>query len=381
MKRAADKVRIGIVTSVHVWNDTRIFFKEAVSLAQKGYQVTLVGVSDRKRKWHRHNMTIYTMKKIRRAIRWMHWFTIVRILVKERSDIIHFHDPELIPLGILMRLFRKRVIFDMHEDFAKQLRDKEWIPKQIGRMLSGMYAKFEDRLPQLFNRILLAEDSYRDNFRKAGNIEVVRNFPRTPAEWKKEYTFETFTMVYVGDLRAIRGIKEYIKLLEVSLRNGLRTELVIIGRFAEGSLEAEIKGAVHERGLEANIRFLGRLPNEEIYPVLRGCDVGLALLHPVKNYVTSYPTKIFEYMAAGLPVVASNFALWQDIILQNECGYCVQPFDTDAAYEAIKSYYFSEDLRRKHGENGRNAILAKYNWENEERVLCGAYQSLIRDVP
>ena len=380
MKKVADTFRIGIITSVHVWNDTRIFFKEAVSLAEKGYQVTLVGISDKKRKLYRHNMTIYTIKKKRRLIRWVHWFTIMKILFKEKIDILHFHDPELIPLGMLMKLFRKKLIFDMHEDFARQLRDKEWIPKYIGKMLSGIYTQLERRLPRIFDRILLAEDSYLHNFSNAENIKVVRNFPRVPLEWKSEYAFETFKMVYVGDIRTIRGIKEYIKILEVSLKGGLNVQLLIIGNFAEKSLETETKERIKSEGLATHVKFLGRLPNEGIYPVLKECDIGLALLHPVKNYVDSYPTKIFEYMAAGLPTLASNFALWQDIILRNECGCCVQPFDTDEAYGVIKSYYFSEDLRRKHGENGRNAILARYNWENEERALYGAYQSLTGGV-
>lgn len=111
--------------------------------------------------------------------------------------------------------------------------------------------------------------------------------------------------------------------------------------------------------------------------MLEDCDVGLALLHPIGNYRESYPTKMFEYMAAGLPVVASRFALWESVLVPNDCGRVVDPLNLDEATEAVFEYWSSVELRERHGRNGRRAVLERYHWELERPRLIALYTGLI----
>ncbi len=376
MPKELDQTRITIISAVHAWNDTRIFFKEAISLAKKNYTVILIGMSDEKNILYRNGIKVYTLKRKRRHIRWVNWIPIIKIVLREKSEMIHFHDPELIFVGMILKLCNKKVIFDIHEDFAKQIGDKEWLPKYIRKVFSKVYKHIEKYLPKIFDKIILAEDSYRHNFSKSNNISIIHNFPRIPSLYKKDYNSSIFKMIYVGDIRIIRGINEYINILEMALRNSLDVQLLIVGSFAEKNLELQVKEVIKEKGLVNNIKLFGRIPNEEIYSILMNCEIGLALLHPVQNYLNSYPTKIFEYMSVGLPVLASNFKLWKNIILENECGKCVNPLIINESYEVIRDYYFSEDLRRKHGMNGQIAVRMKYNWGNEEKLLYEAYDNL-----
>jgi len=368
--------KVLIITTVHIWNDTRIFFKEALSLVKNGFKVTLIAISDQGSKFQRDNVRIYAMKRKRRHLRWINWMQIIRILLKEKSEVFHLHDPELMPLAVLLRLFKRKIVFDIHEDFRKQIMDKEWIPKYFRMPLSRIFAVMESILPNICDRIILAEDYYLNNFNNSLNIKVIHNYPKVPLQCKNNYQFDSFKMVYVGDVRRIRGIMQYVDILNNLLKKQLNVRLLIIGSFADGKLKREISDFVKWEKIEYKVEFLGRIPYDETHSIIKNCDLGLALLHPIGNYLNSYPTKIFEYMSLGLPVLASNFKLWEGIILENDCGKTVDPLDVNASCEIIEKYYFSEDLRRKHGTNGRNAIVKRYNWENEEKILHNCYNNL-----
>jgi glycosyltransferase involved in cell wall biosynthesis len=103
---------------------------------------------------------------------------------------------------------------------------------------------------------------------------------------------------------------------------------------------------------------------------------GVVTLHPVRNYVDCQPVKMFEYMAAGIPVIASRFPFWLDIVEGNDCGVCVDPFDPAAIAAAIDHFVTHPELAMRMGENGRRAVLEKYNWQPESRKLIDFYEHL-----
>jgi glycosyltransferase involved in cell wall biosynthesis len=129
--------------------------------------------------------------------------------------------------------------------------------------------------------------------------------------------------------------------------------------------------------LEARVQIPGPIPHEEVFDVLVRSHIGLAVLHPDPNYVDSLPTKLFEYMAAGLPVVASNFPLWKEIVEGNRCGITVDPLDSKAIAQAIEYLLTHPEEALQMGENGRRAVEEKYNWEAESKKLLGVYSKLL----
>jgi glycosyltransferase involved in cell wall biosynthesis len=149
--------------------------------------------------------------------------------------------------------------------------------------------------------------------------------------------------------------------------------LDLIGRFEPASLEVKLQKMQGYQRVHSH----GWLQPEEVYKHLARATIGLVCLRPEPRYSIALPVKLFEYMAAGLPVIASNFPLWKEIVEGNECGMTVNPLDPKEIAGAIEYLLEHPALRRKMGENGRQAVLEKYNWETEGKKLLELYEELL----
>jgi len=125
------------------------------------------------------------------------------------------------------------------------------------------------------------------------------------------------------------------------------------------------------------VHFLGWMQPEDVYAHLAKADIGLVCLHPEPRFMVAWPVKLFEYMAAGLSVVASNFPLWKEIVEGNQCGITVDPLDPKEIAQAIEYLLTHPEEARQMGENGRRAVEEKYNWEMESKKLLGVYSKLL----
>lgn len=198
------RARVAVVSSVHRWNDTRIYIKQAASLVQAGYDVVLTAVGAQRSEFESLGMRVHTLPRRRRALRWINWLSILRLIIVERAAIVHAHDPELFPLVLLLRLVGRKAICDVHEDVSQQVLHKEWVPAFLRGGLSKIITIGQRWLPSLADAVILAEDSYQRSFPAGANVSVIRNFPLLPPGFKQDYRCTVLRMIYVGDVRRLR---------------------------------------------------------------------------------------------------------------------------------------------------------------------------------
>lgn len=365
--------KITHVTSVHQRYDTRIFLKMCISLSKNiNFEVNLI-VADGYRNEINKGINIYDVGvneggRFSRMIK-----TVRKVFNKSKeldSDIYHLHDPELIPMGIKLKKLGKKVIFDCHEDFLKQLLNKPYFNGLTAIIFSKIFMIYEKKTLKNFDIIITATDFIRDRYLKINkNTFVINNYPiinksKSFKDWKSKEN----KICYVGGIDKSRGIYELIEAMSYTNE----VILTLAGNFKEKKDRINL---VQHKSWDKVIE-LGYIDKPRVLKVYQESKIGIVTLHPQINYIDSLPVKMFEYMEASIPVIASDFPVWKSIIEQNNCGICVDPLNPKAVSDAIKYLFENENISQIMGENGRNAILDFYNWSIEELKLLNLYKKI-----
>ena len=311
-----------------------------------------------------------------------------RLALHQRAEIYHFHDPELLPFAVLLKwLTRAKIVYDVHENVRQQIRTKAWLPVWSRRLISASYVLVEGICLPFIDRVVLAEDSYLENYRRRRDAVVIRNYPLLSLSKPRARTGEDeqkgpdrgFRVIYVGGVTGSRGAVQLVEALKIVRADGhAGVTMFLVGPVSSAEMKAKLNALIRQYDLADCCLMPGLVPHEEVFDLLARAHVGVAVLHPEPNYTGSLPTKLFEYMAAGLPVVASNFPLWREIVEGNRCGICVDPLNPKEIAQAIEYLITHPEEARKMGENGRRAVDEKYNWEKEGEKLLKLYEELLK---
>lgn len=297
-----------------------------------------------------------------------------RVLARARqidADIYHLHDPELMPAGLALKRMGKTVIFDAHEDLPLQLLGKPYLTPGLRRLLAGACAAYQRHACASFDAIVAATPFIRDKFLQINPASIdVNNYP-VPAEFDAgaSWSEKRQEVCYVGSLSATRGIGELVAAAQL-LASSAR--ITVAGRFSELALEHALSALPGWQRLNRP----GHLDRAGVRAVMARSMAGLVTLHPEPNYLDALPVKMFEYMAAGIPVIASDIPLWRGIVHNYQCGICVDPRDPAAIAAAIDYFVRHPQIARRMGRNGRRAVIEKYNWPTESDKLVGLYREL-----
>jgi len=361
------------MTSVHHPDDPRILHKEGRTLSAAGYRVVLIAPEGRAPS-DAHGVQIITVRRssgrFHRAFGTS--FSILRLAWRERADLYHIHDPELILAGLVLKCGARRVIYDVHEDLPRQVLSKYWIPSWSSGGVARLARVAEAIADRLFDGVVVATPTIGARFR---NAVVVENFPRvdassTPERRGRAHAGRPMTVVYVGGIEEARGAVEMVESAG-ELPPGAR--LLMAGPIRPSDLRGRLEQITGWDRVDAP----GWVSPDELHAVYEGARVGLCVLRPLPNYLDSYPTKLFEYMAAGLPIVASDFPLWRRIVEDAGCGLLVDPTDASAISASVTALLSDAQRAEAMGARGRHAVLERYQWKYAAERLLGQYRRIL----
>jgi len=366
--------RVAHLTSVHLPTDTRIFHKQCKTLARAGYDVTLIAphaAGD----VERDGVKVKAVKpSCSRTERFTNTIRSVYFAALEvNASIYHFHDPELIPVGVLLKMHGKRVIYDVHEDYTGGMEVRQWIPKSM-RGATALALNFYERLlARSCDRIVAATPIIANKF-WPDRTRVVCNFPlkdELRAPESIPYDQREPVVAFVGALGDARGVRQMIEAAHIVSRQ-TPVKLMLGGPPLASGARASFE-AKNQDGL---VEFLGFLSRPEIADLFARARIGIMTPLATRNAYNALPTKLFEYMSAALPIITSDFPLYREIFGSVKCGLFVDPESPEAIAEAILWLLRHPADAAQMGRNGERVIADKYNWEHEADTLLATYAEL-----
>jgi glycosyltransferase involved in cell wall biosynthesis len=368
-----------MLTSGHYALDTRIFYKEARSLASAGYEVTIVGPHPTSERRDAVQIVAVGHGRGRAARMLLTPLGVFVAALRARAGIYHFHDPELMPVGLLLRLLGKRVIYDIHEYTVEDIQAKAWIPAGLRPLVGRLVGALERHAVRMMDGVVVVNDHMAGLARRLAQrpdrVVSVYNYPDVGRFDGSHPGADREPMaIYVGALSRERG---WETLLEAArrLRGSYPESRVWVIGYLQPSGVGEAYRDV-ERWPRYGVHYGGEVIHLEVPRWLERARVGLIPWLPTPNAIRGTPVKLFEYMSAGLPVVAADFGYIRDIVRDAQCGVLVRPGDPVELSDAVEKLLRDPGAAAEMGERGRRAVLARYSWASQASKLLRLYQAI-----
>ena len=374
------KYRICVITTQHHADDVRIFKKEIKYLKNIASEIhfivrkrgNLKTDSDIHYYWMNNRNTIWG--RIGRNIQ------ALTFALKINVDIYHFHDPELIFVGFLLKvLTRKKVIYDIHELYTDAILHRTYLPKIIRKLFLLIYLSLERLFLPYLDALILAEQSYVPYYKWHKNWAIVQNFivKQNLVEKLENKTFRPpFQIVYLGGITPKRGIWEMLNFIKLLNENNIAFHFHLVGGFDTTSLKKQVVDWLQKHNLIELITIYNYLPHDKALEILRKGQIGLLFLHPIRNNMNILPTKLFEYMGNGMVVFASNFPKWIDLNKKHQFGLVIDIFNLKDYMPNVLKLLKDSNKMQNIAKRNIEYVNQHYLWEDEVQHLFKLYESL-----
>lgn len=357
-----------MITTIHPPYDGRIYVRELMALVEAGYSLAMVAPWEKTERADPRVLWVPTGTPTRRLDRILHGWRTFRAALRIRAKAFHFHDVDFLPWALALKLFKRvPVVYDCHENYPEEiLYNKPWIAKPLRAPLAFALRIFEDFSVRMLGQVIVPVPSIEEKFGRFRHVHMaqVRNLARWRAN--RELPHER-ALICTGSLSWSYGVDGLLEIGRELKRRGKDYPLILTERFpSPGARESFVK-AVAEEGLA--IRIQPKVAPGDMDKLLSQAWISLATELDTPDRSLSLPTKLFEYMAMGLPVVASNIPLSREVVESAECGLVVPAGDWKAFVDAIIRLWEDEALRERCREKGFAAIEGEFNWDLEQKKI------------
>jgi len=309
---------------------------------------------------------------------------IVSLISKHNIRILHVHDLSYALLtAILGKIWHRKVIFDMHENYTGMI-------EPLGRNPSGLLLMFYTRFTEIISckfsaKIITATPEIAERIISLGisatKIVVLSNVPDisllnelTKDSNKKRQLEGTFVISYVGGFSSHRGLDTLVNAMPLVMKKNPSTHLFLVG---DGKMKPILQRMVDRLKLNGYVTFTGWVPFDEAMEYVQLSDLGIIPYHSTAQTHSALPHKIFQYMFFKKPVLVSNVKLLKKMVETTKCGLVFPAGDHNQLAQRILEVAKNRRNLARLGENGYKAVVTEYNWDREKTKLMKMYDEIV----
>lgn len=375
-------VKMCILSSVHIALDNRVFYRQAQTLRRAGYDVTVIAVHHCDES--KDGISIVGLPAVARWQRPLLWTRVLRRALATGADLYLFHDPELLLVTPWLRLLTgKPTIYDVHEAYPEFIQVKDYLPAWVRVPVAWAFRWAEPLLSILQSGLFFADDQIAGTFEHVDRPKATLfNFPsesfvRDAIAATRHPDRHEPVVIYLGGLERNRGSSLMLEAFARVLMDVPDARLLIVGHLMPPGLEDEVRAHAARLGIDGCLVLTGRVPFEEVGRHLCRASVGWIPWQPVAKNQKNIPTKLFEYLAYGLPVVSSDLLSTRPFLGKGDCGLLVRAEDPGAHAEAIVRLLQEPTEASAMGRKGQDMVSSRYNWGHMEPRLLAVVEALL----
>lgn len=372
---------IAIVTSIHPDFDARIW-RHAKLLASSGHTVHLVAPWAVEAGPGRDGVIFHPFKKApSRAARLLN---VPRQLLPAlwrilgQVDVVHFHDIDLLPWMTGLALF-KPVVYDVHENYPDEMLVREWIPSPLRRPLAWGVRWGQWLCARVIRNIVLVAPSQEPDFGSLGLRKTyIYNYASRALidTAKSDLAQREPKVVFIGAHHENNGSWLLLDIAARLQACGSKIRIITTGRFFDEKIRLQFMQEIGKRGL-GNIDLLPTVKPPQIMDILNQATIAISPNLRVPQQIKGIHTKIFEYMAAGLPIVISDLPHQIEVVERNRAGLMARPEETETFVDAVLRLAGDPVLACELGRAGQQAYIDHYSYESQLPGIVKFYAALL----
>ncbi len=390
-------IKICFLADKHDLYDDRIYWKMAVPLVQKGFQVyyfligntTQKGITQEGVHFKIFEVENFSKNKfvnfVLKVFKSKNYKKLFNAAKKIDADIYHFHDLWINKIGVKLKKLKSKptVIYDVHEPYAEDFKSYykgSYVKNNLMRLFSIWVDYWEKKQSKNYDLIIATGPSVLDDFNQVlgeSKVDILYNFTDNYKLFEdipigdKKYDF-----IYSGGITELRGAMKILEATKIAVKTNTNIKVLFIGKYNGKALLCKMKAYVKNNKLENNVILHDFVNYSEISKFYNQSKIGLVTLFDIPTYRVSMPIKIFEYMAFGLPIIGSNFGIIASYIDNEDIGIKIDPQSPEEISNAMLNILGDKDTLDFYSKNGRQATLEKYRWDLELDKLVNHYLTL-----
>lgn len=300
--------------------------------------------------------------------------------LKQDADIYHIHNPELIPAGLVLRVFfRRKVVYDTREDFPSMMLTKTYLPPGWRPAMSRLVSAIERLAARFLNAVITADAGSLRPLARTGKSRklVLYNFPNLQFFPESHAPEKQYDLVYRGGLSERAGTFVLLSAIRLLWNRGIAVRLLLFGYTDNAQAERYLKDSLISYGINHLVTLRGTIAHDQMASTLSLARIAVCPLQKIPKFLNNIPVKVFESWACGLPVIATDLPPIRPFFAGRKLGMLVKPGDIHGLADAICQMLAEPDLIEEYGRRARRLVVERYNTGMEIPKLLSLYERVL----